>query len=174
MKTNLIYSSLTTPQRLRAMVSAFTRSDTEELERLVNSAADPCRAKSRTAHHFSDLGSLAAFHNSWLLEQLTIWLLAQAFSPEERATLPAEEWQNIYIAVKSALDGAATIEAAFAQELACVGITAAEWRTFRERLLDAHTSDLIQLFLTRATTAPDQAQLQGYAQAIRPRLSWPA
>lgn len=172
MKTNLIYSSLTTPQRLRTMVSAFARNDTQELERLVHSAADPCRAKSRSAHHFSDLSTLAAFHNCWLLEQLTLWLLAQPFSTEERAPLGPEERQDINTTMRSAWDAAATIEAAFEQEFAAVGLTAAEWLAFRERLLGPQTASLIRLLLKDATTAPDPDQVRVYAQAIRSRLAW--
>ncbi len=99
MKTTTVYSSLTMPQRLRAMVFAFGRADQEEIEKLAASSNDGHYTIWKVRHHFVTLSHLAALHNSLLLEPCTVWLFGQMFSPVEFRTLSAADFLQILILI---------------------------------------------------------------------------
>lgn len=97
MKTATVYSGLTMPQRLRAMVFAFGRADQEELDKLAESSRDGCYTMPKVKRHFCTLQHLASLHNSLLLEPCAVWLMGQTFSPEETRNLSAAEIKAIEV-----------------------------------------------------------------------------
>lgn len=161
-----IYSSLTMPQRLRAMVSAFGRSDHDEVDRLVDTSPDGCGSIRKVKYHFGNLSHLAAIHNSFLLEPCAEWLFSQTFSPEETRDLSAKEREAVEITRTKSLVDAASVEAAFTGRITEEGISASDWKSFRERLLDRGAKFLLEELLCKAAGYEDPALVAQYKDAI--------
>ncbi len=166
MKTTTLYSSLKLPQRLRAMVFAFSRADHAELDRLAAASPDGYYTVGKARHQFVRLGHLAALHNSLLLEPCAAWLMGQILSPEETSKLSAAENQTLELSLTGSLAEAASIEAAFTGRITAAGISPPDWQTFRERLLGQGTKLLLQLLLTKAAGREDSALVAQYHDAI--------
>jgi len=166
MKISATYAALTTPQRLRAMVSAFGRTDHQELDRLAESSRDGLCSIPRVKLHFQRLTHLAALHNSLLLEPCAVWLMSQTFSPEEARNLNIRESDAIASCRTDSLVEAASIEAAFTGRVTAAGITTTDWQTFRERLLGNPAKFLLQEFLSKVAGHEQPAMVAQYEEAI--------
>ncbi len=166
MKTATLYASLTLPQRLRAMVSAFGRADNEEFEKLTDSADTGCYSVRKVKHHLGGLAHLAAIHNTWLLEPCAKWLFSQTISAEEARHFSAGEVEVIQSFRIQSLVEAASIEAAFTARLTAVGIAASDWQAFRERFLGAPAKHLLELFLPRTAGRQDPVLVAQCRDAI--------
>lgn len=169
MKIAALYSSLTMPQRLRAMVSAFGRADQPECEKLAATSPDGNYTVRRVDAHFQRLSHLAALHNSFLLEPCLTWIFAQVFSPEEIRSLSPAEQEGRETILKKSLTEAASMDAAFTARITEAGITAPDWQAFRERLLDDSSKFLLGEFLRKAAgwdnpafTAQISESIEGY------------
>lgn len=165
MKT-AVYSSLTMPQRLRAMVCAFGRADHEELERLADSSPDGCGTIQKVKYHFRNLSQLAAIHNLWLLEPCANWLFSQTISAEEVCNFDARELEDIQLLRNKSILEAASAEAAFAGRINDIGITAPDWQAFRERLLGPGAKVLLQLFLQKTSGRENPDLVAQYEEAL--------
>jgi hypothetical protein len=166
MKTTTLYSSLKLPQRLRAMVFAFSRADHAELHRLAAASPDGNHTVGKVRHQFGRLTHLAALHNSLLLEPCAVWLMGQTFSPVEiQASSPAET-KDIEVTLHRSLAEAASIEAAFTGRITAAGMSSSDWQTFRERLLGEGAKLLLQEFLRMAAGREDPALVAQYHGAI--------
>jgi len=166
MKVPAVYPSLTLPQRLRAMVSACARSDSDELDRLANTTRDGCYSLPKVSLHFRSLSHLAALHNSFLLEPCAVWLWGQTFSPEEIQVLDAQERHAVEDSHTQAIAEAASIEAAFTGRIEEAGISGNDWQSFRERLLDPGAKLLLRQFLSKAAGHETPALVAKYKGAI--------
>ena len=166
MKTTTLYSSLKLPQRLRAMVFAFSRADHAELDRLAAASPDGYYTVGKARHQFVLLGHLAALHNSLLLEPCAAWLFSQTFGPEETRQLSAMEAKAIEVSRHRSLAEAASIEAAFIGRITAAGMSSSDWQTFRERLLGEGAKLLLQEFLRMAAGRQDPALVAQYHDAI--------
>lgn len=166
MKISGIYSALTLPQRLRAMVSAFGRSDHEELDKLADSSRDGFRSQPKVKFHFLHLSHLAALHNSFLLEPCAIWLFSQTISPEEVRSFDPAEREALESCRIKAVEEAASVEAAFTAQVTAAGISASDWQSFRERLLDTGAKSLLRVFLGKVTGHELPHMVAQYRDAI--------
>lgn len=166
MKTAAVYSGLTMPQRLRAMVSAFGRADQEELDKLAESSRDGCYTMPKVKRHFYTLLHLATLHNSLLLESCAVWLLGQTFSPEETRDLSAAESRTIELSRTQSLAEAASIETAFTGRITSAGISAPDWQSFRERFLGDGAKELLGTFLGKTTGRENPDLVGQYKAAI--------
>ena len=166
MKTTALYSSLTMPQRLRAMASAFGRSDQPELERLTDTSPDGRCSVPRVKLRFNHLKHLAALHNSLLLEPCAVWLFVQTFSLEEAHSLSAAESKALETSLAESLAKAATIQVAFTARVTGAGITAADWQAFRERFLSDGSKHLLRDFLSKAAGCENPGLVAQYHEAI--------
>ena len=166
MKTATLYASLTMPQRLRTMTSAFGRADQEELDRLVDTSREGSYAIPKVKHHLCKLWHLAALHNSLLLEPCALWLFAQTFSPHELPELNPSETHTIAQCGTQSLAEAASIEAAFTAGITGAGIGAPDWQSFRERLLDHPSKHILQVFLTHAVGHENPDRIAEYREVI--------
>lgn len=171
MKVSAVYPSITMPQRLRAMVSAFARSDSEELDKLENTSRDGCYSLPKVKFHFRSLSHLAALHNSFLLEPCTVWLWGQTLSTEEIRILDEQERHSVETSrvqaiAEAASIEAASIEAAFSGRIAESGISADDWQSFRERLLDPGPILLLRQFLCKTAGHETPALVAQYKDAI--------
>ena len=166
MRTTTLYSSLKLPQRLRAMVFAFSRADHAELHRLAAASSDGNHTMGKVRHQFVRLTHLAALHNSLLLEPCAAWLFSQTFGPEETGQLSATEAKAIEVSLHRSLTEAASIEAAFTGRITAAGMSSSDWQTFRERLLGEGAKLLLQEFLRMAAGRQDPALVAQYHGAI--------
>jgi hypothetical protein len=166
MKTTTVYSSLKLPQRLRAMVFAFSRADHVELDRLAAASPDGNYTVGKARHLFVRLSHLAALHNSLLLEPCAVWLMGQTFSPVEIQTSSPAETKEIEVTLHRSLAEAASIEAAFTGRITAAGISPSDWQTFRECLLGKGAKLLLQEFLTKAAGLEDPVLVARYHDAI--------
>jgi hypothetical protein len=166
MKTTTLYSSLKLPQRLRAMVFAFSRADHAELHRLAAASPDGNHTMGKVRHQFVRLTHLAALHNSLLLEPCAVWLMGQTFSPVEIQTSSPAETKDIEVTLHRSLAQAASIEAAFTGRLTAAGMSSSDWQTFRERLLGQGTKLLLKHLLTKAAGHEDTILVAQYHGAI--------
>jgi hypothetical protein len=166
MKISATYAALTLPQRLRAMVSAFGRSDGDELDRLADTSRDGNHSVQKVKHHFRGLAHLAGLHNSLLLEPLAVWLFGQTFSPEDLRSMDAGECQAIEISRAKSLEEAASVEAAITGRIADAGISASDWQSFRERLLDKGAIFLLAAFLHKAAGHENPALAAQYREVV--------
>jgi hypothetical protein len=166
MKTTTLYSSLKLPQRLRAMVFAFSRADHAELDRLAAASPDGYYTVGKARHQFVRLSHLAALHNSLLLEPCAAWLFSQTFGPEETRQLSAMEAKAIEVSRYRSLAEAASIDAAFTGRITTSGISSSDWQTFRERLLGQGTKLLLKDILTKAAGHEDPTLVAQYHGAI--------
>jgi hypothetical protein len=165
MKT-AVYSSLTMPQRLRAMVCAFGRADHEELDRLADSSPDGCGTIQKVKHHFRNLSHLATIHNVWLLDPCANWLFSQTISAEEVCDCDARELQATELFRNQSIVEAASVEAAFAGRINGIGITTPDWQAFRERLLGPGAKVLLQLFMPKTSGREDPDLVAQYEEAL--------
>jgi hypothetical protein len=166
MRTTTLYSSLKLPQRLRAMVFAFSRADHAELHRLAAASPDGYYTVEKVRHQFVRLGHLAALQNSLLLEPCAAWLFSQMFSTEETRQLSATEAKAIEVSRHRSLAEAASIEAAFTGQTTAAGMSSSDWQTFRERLLRQGTKLLLKDLLTKAAGHEDPTLVAQYHGAI--------
>ena len=166
MKTITLDASLKLPQRLRAMVFAFSRADHAELHRLAAASSDGNHTVGKARHQFGRLTHLAALHNSLLLEPCAVWLMGQTFSPVEIQTSSPAETKDIEVTLHRSLSEAASIEAAFTGRITAAGMSSSDWQTFRERLLGEGAKLLLQEFLRMAAGCEDPALVAQYHDAI--------
>ena len=166
MKTTTLYSSLKLPQRLRAMVFAFSRADHAELHRLAAASPDGNNTVGKARYQFVRLHHLAALHNSLLLEPCAVWLMGQTFRPVEIQTSSPAETKDIEVTRHRSLAEAASIEAAFTGRITAVGMSSTDWQTFRERLLGQGAKLLLKDLLTKAAGHEDPALVAPYHGAI--------
>jgi hypothetical protein len=166
MKTTTLYSSLKLPQRLRAMVFAFSRADHAELHRLAAASSDGNHTVGKALHQFGRLTHLAALHNSLLLEPCAVWLMGQTFSPVEIQTSSPAETKDIEVTLQRSLAEAASIEAAFTSRITAAGMSSSDWQAFRERLLGEGSKHLLQVFLSKAARHEDPTLVAQYYGAI--------
>jgi hypothetical protein len=161
MRTTILYSCLKLPQRLRAMVFAFSRADHAELHRLATASPDGNHTVGKARHQFGRLTHLAALHNSLLLEPCAAWLFSQTFSPEETGQLSAMEAKAIEVSRHRSL-----AEAGFTGRITAAGMSSSDSQTFRESLLGEGAKLLLQEFLRMAAGRQDPALVAQYHGAI--------
>jgi len=170
MKTTAVYSSLTMPQRLRAMVSAAGRRDDEELERLRDTSQDGYYSFRKVSRHYLSLAHLAVIHNCFLLDSCAVWLFTQMLTEEEVRNLSEELQQGIPAFRIKCLEEAASMEAAITGRVTGLGISASDWQTFRERLIGHGAKELLQLFLPKTTGREKPALVAQWEDAIESYL----